>query len=292
VRDGSGFFLYVHYMEPHPPYGNTEKLTRLLDGRPVPDIAGTSAAYMASRRKPLTPEQMERVEEVYDAEVAEMDDGVAWLVRSLHDLRMLDHTVIVFTADHGEEFLDHGGTGHGATLHEELVHVPLIVAAPDAAPRVVDDTVALIDVAPTVLDLLGIPAPREFQGRSLAAEIVPPGSIRAFFRRLVGFFQPSEPGVALSHVAERTERPDPANAQRAVVRGLHKAIAVGQNPPEYYDLVVDPRERSPAALTPEERAPLDRLLQALREREPAAPAETEPLDPAKRRQLRALGYVD
>jgi hypothetical protein len=111
----------------------------------------------------------------------------------------------------------------------------------------------------------------------------------ALWRHVTGPFR--EPGVALSHLAGPGEHPEPADARRAVVRGSRKVIAVGAEPPRYYDLAADPHEKSPATLTSRERDALDRLLDDLRKRErPLAAAR--PIDPSTRDQLRALGYVD
>jgi arylsulfatase A-like enzyme len=289
ARDGSPFFLYLHYMEPHPPYGRTDKLRRLLGGRPAPDLGALSQAYMLSRTYRLTREQLADVQDVYDAEIAQVDDAIAWIVRSLDKLRMLDDTVIVFTADHGEEFMDHGGTSHGWTLYDEVLHVPLLIAAPGKGRVDVDETVALVDVAPTVLELAGIPAPAGYEGHSLAEKLVPPGRLAAVWQRMTARFR--EPGVALSHLAGPGEHPEPANALRAAVRGFDKAIAVGPEPVRYYDLAADPHETTPVNLPPAERAALDHLLDDLRERErPIAPA-VPAIDPSTRDQLHALGYV-
>ena len=288
-RQARPFFLYVHYMEPHPPYGRTDKLRRLLGGRPVPDLGALSQAYLLSRTYRLTAQQIDDVKDVYDAEVAQVDDGIAWLVRALTRLGILDDTVIVVTADHGEELLDHGGTSHGQTLYDEVVHVPLVIAAPGEQGVVDDDTVALVDVAPTILDFAGIPAPAEYEGHSLADELRRRGPIEALWQRVAGHFR--EPGVALSHLAGQGEHPEPASAQRAVIRGFLKAIAVGPDAPRYYDLDADPHEKTPATLAAGERAALDRLLEDLRQRERPI-AATVPVEPATRDQLRALGYVN
>jgi arylsulfatase A-like enzyme len=75
--------------------------------------------------------------------------------------------VVAYTADHGEEFQDHGAWGHADTLYEELLHVPFALRAPGIAPRRVAQDVDLVDLAPTLLDLFGL-RPRPRSGRSLA----------------------------------------------------------------------------------------------------------------------------
>src|SRR5262249_22562701 len=92
----------------------------------------------------------------------------------------LDNALVVIVSDHGEEFIEHGRTSHGRTLYEESVHVPFIVVGPGvAAGRRVAENVSLIDLAPTLLDLLGLPPEPRFEGRSLAPLVRPgPGADR------------------------------------------------------------------------------------------------------------------
>ena len=75
--------------------------------------------------------------------------------------------MVVVTADHGEEFGEHGGLTHGRTLYDELLHVPLVVTAPGVVPGAVDAPVSLLDIGPTVLELVGLLRPVAFEGRSL-----------------------------------------------------------------------------------------------------------------------------
>ena len=86
--------------------------------------------------------------------------------------RGLDHTLVILTGDHGEEFRDHGGRQHGTTLYEELMHVPLVISVPTergspASRRHVSTPVTLVDLVPTILDLLGVSSAAAFDGRSL-----------------------------------------------------------------------------------------------------------------------------
>ena len=80
---------------------------------------------------------------------------------------VLAHAVVVIAADHGEEFHEHGVVGHGLDLYNETLQVPLLLLAPGRPPAVADESVSLIDVAPTILDLIGAPAEPSFEGRSL-----------------------------------------------------------------------------------------------------------------------------
>ncbi|KFG70795.1 hypothetical protein JH26_02240 [Microvirga sp. BSC39] len=100
--------------------------------------------------------------------IAEADTLIGNLVNDLRDLKLLDETLIIVTGDHGEAFQQHGSFGHGKGLYEEEVHVPLLLINPRLFPfRSTERVVGHIDIAPTVLDVLAIPSPSEWQGKSL-----------------------------------------------------------------------------------------------------------------------------
>jgi len=108
----------------------------------------------------------------YDAEIADADAEVAVLLAELGALGRRDRAIVVVAADHGEAFGEHGTRFHNQDLSDGQTHVPLIVALPGAAPRVVDGPVSLVDLAPTLLDLVGLPAPAGMNGVSLAGAIL------------------------------------------------------------------------------------------------------------------------
>jgi len=107
---------------------------------------------------------------MYDAELRRLDDIYARLFAQLEEMGELDNTIIVFLADHGEEFGEHGNYGrHTYTLHEELLRVPLIIAGPGVPTgQTIEAAVRMVDVAPTILGLVGIESPQYFMGESLA----------------------------------------------------------------------------------------------------------------------------
>jgi arylsulfatase A-like enzyme len=153
----SRFFLLLHYMDPHDPYFphpyTGEGIARVEADNPDP----SQAAHMR---------------ELYDGEIRFTDEHVGMVEAKLRELGIWDDTMIVITADHGEEFQEHGGWWHGTTLYEEQIHVPLLVKWPKsevgAPARVTDHPVRHIDVAPTLLTLAGAPSPAGMQGKDLA----------------------------------------------------------------------------------------------------------------------------
>ena len=106
----------------------------------------------------------------YDEEIAFTDRHVGRLLAGLTARGLTDNLVVIVTSDHGEALdtkQDHGALNHSKHLYDELIHVPLMVKVPGAAPRQVTTPVSLVDVGPTVLDLYGLPTPASFLGQSL-----------------------------------------------------------------------------------------------------------------------------
>lgn len=112
----------------------------------------------------------EDVRALYDATLWHADRLVGEVIEALRQSGRLNHAIVVITSDHGEELFDRGRLGHGKTLYDELVRVPLLIHAPGIAPRRIADVVSGADIAPTILDLLGIAVAQDagrFDGRSL-----------------------------------------------------------------------------------------------------------------------------
>jgi arylsulfatase A-like enzyme len=137
------FLLWVHYFDPHAPY----------------DVEPGSPLESAS--------DLDR----YDAEIARVADEIPLLLGALRRHGLTDDTVVIFFADHGEEFREHQGVFHGQALYEESVRIPMAFLLPGLPPRTETAPTSLLDIAPTTLELLGLQdrIPRSFAGRSLGA---------------------------------------------------------------------------------------------------------------------------
>lgn len=161
------FFLFFHTYHAHDyaPEEATAKARGLPADAPWPlplDLPVTEFPKLA----PGSP-QLHHYEALYDATVTEVDAAVERLLATLDESGALADSIVVVTADHGEGFLEHGFLFHTTGLHDEVVRVPLLVHAPGLEGRTVDQPVSLIDLAPTLLELAGLTAPAEIQGRSL-----------------------------------------------------------------------------------------------------------------------------
>jgi arylsulfatase A-like enzyme len=170
-------FLYLHYMEPHVPFDPPERhLLEVLKRRPSPAAARERAERLRERllANPfarIAEQDRDAAEDLYDAEVRHLDAGLADLFAQLRRQGLLENAMIVVTADHGEEFFEHGKYGHGQSLYEEVLRVPLLIRTATQDRRFdVHEVVSLIDVAPTLLHGAGISPPSSFEGRSLDLE--------------------------------------------------------------------------------------------------------------------------
>ena len=142
------FLLYVHVMEPHLPI-DLDPEHRSLFGR---DRANESDPFLD-----------------YDRAIRQADDQFARIAAALRAKGFWNGATVVYTADHGEEFLEHGGRGHGDTLYEEQIQIPLVVKPPAGriAPGRRQDLVSLADVLPTLAGLYGLPREASWIGSGL-----------------------------------------------------------------------------------------------------------------------------
>jgi arylsulfatase A-like enzyme len=129
----------------------------------------------------IDPEEFLRVElDWYDGSIRGADAELGRVLERLEALGIADDTLVVFLSDHGEEFLDHGGHFHEENVYGELVNVPLAMRWPGVLPsgRVVEETIQLLDVAPTIVDLAGLSVPERMQGQSLKPLLAASGEER------------------------------------------------------------------------------------------------------------------
>jgi len=162
------FFLFVHYWDVHYDYIPPAPYDTKFD----PDYDGSVTAEHFMKNPEIHREMdsrdLQHVVALYDGEIGWVDEHIGKLIAELKRRELWDDTIVVLTSDHGDEFFEHGEKGHQHSLYQELLHVPLIVRVPGFAARQVDARVELIDVMPTLLDLVSVSAPSGLQGRSLA----------------------------------------------------------------------------------------------------------------------------
>jgi len=168
------FFLWLHLMDPHSPYYPKQEALQLMN---FPDVDPRRARYLNSfwNRGDLGESDLKAAREdvvwLYDAGIRWVDEQIARLQKHLQSSGRWDNNIFALTADHGEEFLDHGGRYHPPVgLKEELIHVPLLLRIPGAASQgLSDEPFSLIHLAPTLLDSAEVPIPDNFNGNSLCS---------------------------------------------------------------------------------------------------------------------------
>ena len=216
------FFMWMHYVDPHAEY--------------VPH-AGFDFGSSSRQR--------------YDGEVAFVDQQVGRVLEALEKSLVYDHTAVIVTSDHGEAFAEHGMIRHGFELWEELVRVPLIVRVPGVASRHVQARRSAIDLAPTILDLCGVPAPVASATDFLSGTSLVPDLLAAR--------EPPERPVFIDMAA------GPNNADRqALIEGDMKLVASGGRPLSVYDLHADPGESKDVLDDPNLAAPMLAKFKAFR----------------------------
>lgn len=184
LTPGGGTYAYVHLYDPHAPYVPPERLVPdWVYEVPIGKELGLDFVGLIEERGPdaIQGDDRRGVIELYRGEVRYEDEIVGRMLDALEESGALANTAIFFVADHGEELWDHGGWGHGLTMYEEVVRVPLIVRWPGVFPggAVRGDRVSIADIFPTVLDALGVGYDSgPLVGRSL---LLPPDTERAVF---------------------------------------------------------------------------------------------------------------
>lgn len=178
-------FFFLHTYEVHypftPRYRYLKRLGTTYTGSLPRRIEKPLLMEINQGRRHVSQSDIRHIIDTYDAEILSMDEAVAAFIDSLKALGIYDEAVIIFTSDHGEEFGEHGMYGwHGHTMYDELLHVPLIIKLPKsmAAGMVIAEQVRSIDIAPTILEIVGSAIPESFEGKSLIPMILENKSLR------------------------------------------------------------------------------------------------------------------
>jgi arylsulfatase A-like enzyme/Flp pilus assembly protein TadD len=247
-REERPFFCWVHFFDPHIPYD------------------------------PPAPYSIDFADSPYDGEIAYMDKYVGQITASLREKNLLQKTLIVLAGDHGEAFGEKIETGHGVFLYDGTLRVPMIFSAEDHLPRglVVRPRVRLIDIAPTILDMLAVQPPAEVQGTSLVSRIS--GRERSSLGSYVETYFPRE-NYGWSELV-------------GLVEGDWKYIRAPK--PELYNLRDDPEEKANAfgRESQQVREMNRRLEETIAGASSGLASAKRELTAEEREKLRSLGYVD
>ena len=289
------FFLFYHTYRVHDPYTPTPPYDRRFDpdyeGPIVHDMkalmgAADSEEWIDYSRifwqmvDESDAEEVAHVVALYDAEIAEMDEDLADLLNAID--RYAPGTIVIILSDHGEEFGQHGAFTH-RQLYGEVLHVPLIIRHPELrGGRRIAERVSLIDLAPTILEMLSIPPIGQFQGRSLLDRIDREGEPRPVFSEF------------------------PLQKQLALIDRDWKLISTSERE-EFYELGRDPEERRDLRRLEAAQPPADSVSELKEMRKQMARiardnasargrlgvrVSTEAPNGEVLEQLRALGYLE
>ncbi len=313
------FFVFLHVFDPHPPLEpdppydtlwadpawhqehrreKEELLEFVIDPMRRMLQAPNRSEVEAAGRDPEV--FIERELDWYDGSIRAMDHELARVYERLRELGLDQRTLIVFTSDHGEEFHDHGGIGHSHSVYGELIQVPLVMWYPPAiaAGQVLDETVQLLDVMPTLLEWSGVPAPDQIQGQSLVPLLAAAAdSASSDDRRWT-----PRPAISERPPPAPTIPPLPAVESTALIFDGWKLVRHLQPLPgvaefELYDHAADPLDQvNVVDENPEVVERLAKMMsawrrQAVAEQITAAEETPENLSPEELERLRALGYV-
>jgi len=280
-------------MDPHYPYLPLDDHFRLFAGRRLPRFRlGGLFAKMLENPAAMSPAERQLLVDLYDAEIHAMDASIGRLLDHLAAEGLYDDLCVVVTADHGEEFGDHGEFSHATwasevrdgrvvtKLHDELIHVPLLIRLPGAqrAGTFVEGLVSLLDVAPTIAAFQGIGPPEGWCGRSLLPLLDGEGQTWPF---IFSEYQVYNRGFRGPVITCRTEN----------WKYIHEGV-FGQH--ELYDLDGDPREHQ--NLVDQRPDVRDRLASHVAEHlrhleETGGPPTQVEVDEELAGRLRALGYI-
>ncbi len=291
-------FLHVLYVDAHDPYYvyrdlmNRDQPPGRVDSTSREDLneldrLDRQAGERARRDR-------ERIRYAYESEVRYLDHSFGRFIKGLQDAGIYDECMIVVTADHGEELWDHGHRDHGTSLFDEMVRVPLIIRYPNSwkiRPERVSTAAGHVDVAPTMLAAIGANTPPSFVGTDLYLLLTDP-KLRNANRH--AYTEMDRRGLDLEAISDGKNKV----IRRRSAQGSALRLPTSDPPQhQYFDLVDDPRERSPTFSQDnrDHTSLLDRLsvMASANERRriigsPNAPAE---ISESTIENLKELGYV-
>lgn len=217
------FLIWIHYFDTHLPYSSPE--INIKD-KSINKIATINPLDIRAGIIHLSNKDKEQLKQLYAKEINYVDKNIGSLFDYLKAKNFFDNSLIIFTSDHGEEFWEHNNFTHGHSMYEEVIHIPLIIKFPKKIIKIGKSNinVSLIDIAPTILNILNIKTPYNYSGLNLLNIIDNPEEYqtRTVFAENTCFY----------------------NEKKAVIHNGYKLI-LDDAKTELYDLINDPKEKNP-----------------------------------------------
>ena len=165
LSKNNNFFLWIHYPDTHEPYFITRRRAQELglSFREILELNEKAMYKMGTRKKndlSLTNKEKSLLSSLYDECILDVDEQIGFHLDVLKKFNVLDDTYVIVTSDHAQQFFEHGEFGHDLYVYDEVVNVPLIFSGPGITFSKHSHMVSLLDLAPTIFDLIGIPNPR------------------------------------------------------------------------------------------------------------------------------------
>ena len=220
-------FVYLAVIEPHVIYNPKKEFLKQYWDKPYngpikPVLTGIQLGKIKQGTLKVNDTDKAYLEALHNAEITQSDTAFGVFLADLKAAGLYETSAIIVISDHGDEFWDHGDCGHAQAPHQELVHVPFMIHAPGllAAGRAIEAEVEAMDLAPTLLELAGVPIPDSMQGRSVI-------------------------GAGLDEVAysPSTSMTQNGSMARGIKSGRYRMIHSGAGRIELFDEIEDPREQ-------------------------------------------------
>ncbi|MBD3170186.1 MAG: sulfatase-like hydrolase/transferase [candidate division Zixibacteria bacterium] len=269
------FFIYIHYMDPHSPYYE----------HPYND------EFAYTIREPHTEADVTYMTELYNGELTYSGSHVRRLIDDLKDKNLYDSTMIIITADHGEELYDHYAWDHIMSMYDELIHIPLIIKYPGNqwAGTIDSSLISQVDIAPTILDYIGIETPESWHGQSFLNGARDREYVLSQWRGIQSIRTTRYKYMFTSedYALKRLEEPR--------LKYIEKRAAFPEH--NFFDLISDPHEKDNLYGTPLADSLITEMIEIVdttlfMELSGTTKTDTTTLDEATKNRLRALGYLE
>ncbi|MDY6853851.1 MAG: sulfatase [Thermodesulfobacteriota bacterium] len=282
--DSAPFFLFLHYNEPHFTYEPPWPYNKSKSGMQLDYF--TDIELLNEGQFSLSSYGLNDLTALYDGEISYLDHHLGIFFKKLKQWNLLDNTLVIITSDHGESFNEHEIWQHGNSLYEEQIRVPLIIQHPKLVPSSIfdnDNIAQLVDLMPTILDILQIQIPAHIQGRSLLPifQGKPELSFNLAFAEI------------RADINWKAQNPRYGDAIKAVLNKEWKYISYDNGREELYNLELDPQEKNnlfsaEIIKAKEMRELLNAWSHAV---SPEKRDKKGKIDGGRLEQLRSLGYL-
>lgn len=286
------FFAYIHYMDTHLPYNKNIYNELFVKNKPIepqfePGTINHNIVKNLDVSRRLSPADKQYLESLYDGQIRFIDENIKRIISTLRNNNVLENTLVVITSDHGEEFWDHNNFEHGHTMYNELLEVPLIILGNQLKPLKPDTPVRLIDLLPTVIEILEINDNNyHLKGTGflnlLEGKKEVPG--RPIFA--MGTLYGDEKYCLIKDNRKIILNTGNKKGKKNLVGSRNKSQL------EFYDMAKDPLEtKNLTKAQPKNAARLKNLLDKFMMEQSAFKSKRTTLDKKTKEQLKSLGYL-